>query len=480
MYARHIDETLFPRAAEWVAVSPPDQVREPSIWDPAFPWSERHIQCAWYDQSFRPDPLFTDEGEPVVIENPGIWNLEAGPDFLGAALRIGPQQRRICGDVELHIRPADWTAHGHASDPAYAAVRIHVTWFSGAPPADLPTGVIRISLRDAVQARAGSSLDDLDTTAYPYAARQPQTPCHEVLKNYPPERREQFLASMGEARLRQKALRLNRRAQDIGLEQALYEEIMTALGYHRNKAPFRLLARVLPYERLREAAGQDPFLQYALLTGVAGLLPERKPEDPEAAAWHSRLWTAWWKLAGIWGEHALPRQLWNVSGLRPANHPLRRLAAAAQLFSQATPLSEIWIQAAEAGPEAPALLVASLETLEDPFWSHHLSLHTPATPKAVKLIGGTRAQDMVTNIFIPFLAVAGIAGPFSAGLLDHLPLGQENRIIKQTAHTLFGMDVPSTLLRNGLRRQGLLHIFHTCCLDDRSRCVNCNLAKNLT
>jgi hypothetical protein len=34
--------------------------------------------------------------------------MEPGPDFLGAVLRIGPERRRIRGDVEIHLRPSDW------------------------------------------------------------------------------------------------------------------------------------------------------------------------------------------------------------------------------------------------------------------------------------------------------------------------------------------------------------------------------------
>ena len=101
-------------------------------------WTERHLQCVWYNASLRPDALATDDGEPVEVESCGRWNLEAGPDFLDAVLLVGTERRRLVGDVEVHIRPSGWTQHRHNADPRYANVIAHVTYFPGPRAADLP------------------------------------------------------------------------------------------------------------------------------------------------------------------------------------------------------------------------------------------------------------------------------------------------------------------------------------------------------
>ena len=40
-----------------------------------------------------------------------MWNLEEGPDFLRAAVRVGDEVVR--GDVEVHVNSSGWSGHGH-------------------------------------------------------------------------------------------------------------------------------------------------------------------------------------------------------------------------------------------------------------------------------------------------------------------------------------------------------------------------------
>ena len=113
------------------------------------PITERHVQALWYDGSLRPSNLRTWNGTPVRVVDPGAWNLEAGPDFRRAVIEVGRERARLVGDVEIHMRPSDWVAHRHASDPAYSDVVAHVTWAAGPPPGGvngLPRGCVSICI----------------------------------------------------------------------------------------------------------------------------------------------------------------------------------------------------------------------------------------------------------------------------------------------------------------------------------------------
>jgi len=98
--SKAIDQ-LFPGAADYRKILSPNEVYETA--GRYFPHTERHLHALWFDDSLRPKKLKTSRGEPVIVENAGRWNLEAGPDFLGAVLLIGREQRRVAGDAEIHI-----------------------------------------------------------------------------------------------------------------------------------------------------------------------------------------------------------------------------------------------------------------------------------------------------------------------------------------------------------------------------------------
>ena len=140
-------------------------------------FTERHLQCVWADDRLRPEGLQTAEGEPLEVEFPGEWNKGPGPDFLGAVLKVGDGSRRIAGDVEIHIHPADWRRHGHSADSRYARVCAHVAYFPGAlPEGDLPPGTLQIALKSALERADGFSFDNIDLMAYPMAARAAPPP----------------------------------------------------------------------------------------------------------------------------------------------------------------------------------------------------------------------------------------------------------------------------------------------------------------
>ncbi len=82
---------------------------------------QRILRCLWFDQAFATPPKHTDGGVPLRVFTPGWWNLEDGPDFRNAALKLGPS-RTVKGDIEVHLRASDWEKGGHDKDLSYNGV----------------------------------------------------------------------------------------------------------------------------------------------------------------------------------------------------------------------------------------------------------------------------------------------------------------------------------------------------------------------
>jgi hypothetical protein len=425
-------KTCFPRAAGYRNESVENALCESAVPLRHFPYRERHLQCLWADPRLRPTGLITSEGEPAAVEHPGDWNLEAGPDFLNAVLLVGKEKRRISGDLEIHIHSNGWRQHGHDIDPRYTNVRFHIVYFQGMEI----SGLFQIPLQETLAADPRFSFENIDLTAYPYSIPAGDFP----LLGMHPDQKIQWLESAGEERLRLKAERFAFAMQSKAPDQLLWEELMAALGYKNNKAPFRKLASTLPVARVRSLA-QTPGEAYALLLGLSGLLPANPDPawDQQTRRFIRSIWDFWWKQSAELKEQALEKSGWTLAGIRPANHPVRRLMAGAHYAFRIPDFArhEKWLI------EFPAN-----------YWSRHISWKTECEPTA--LVGVSRANAIVTNILVPWRAATG-TGALNLG---RLPIEPSNSIIRQTAHTLFGPDHTPKVYRSALARQGLIQIFH--------------------
>lgn len=468
----------FPLSARYrlCAASAPSSVRETAS-GAAFPWSERHLRCLWYDPRYRPAAFDTADGQQVTVIDPGRWNLEAGPDFQDATLLAQPGARRVQGDVELHVRPAEWEQHGHRNDTRYQRLIAHVCWFPGTLPAHmLPPGTLQIAQQPAFTNRPTFSFEALDVTAYPYAALDAEPPCRMRLRARMPQEQAAVLDAAGQERLRRKAARMTSDIEARGADQVLYEETMAALGYKHNRQPFREMAVHLPEALLRDQSKADMRHAYAILCGVSGLLPLRaRPDwDGETRAFIRSLWDLWWKHAAPWSGRTLQRTDWVLASCRPPNQPLRRLMAAAEWFGTRPTLAEHLrtIATQPADEFVPAALARLVMTGQATFWATRQGLGGDRLTRPLALVGRGRAAAIMLNVVLPWLAAQGHT-TLVAAALALLPPEDDNQGVRHTAHALFGHDHNPALYRTGLRQQGLLQIFHDFCLNVHGGCVDC-------
>ena len=440
-----------------------DAAREPAT--AGFSWNERHLQCIWADARLRPALLATTGGRPVRVLDPGRWNGGPGPDFRGAKLEIGGELRT--GDVEIHVRPGDWNAHGHSADPAYADVALHVAWFPPAPGEVLPE-IPLVLLRDAMLDRPGFSFDQIDPSAYPRPPRSDLVrPCRDALAAAPPAEVASLLARAGRMRLARKARALAAKAERAGSRaRVFHEEFLAALGWRPNAAPMRALARSLPPEEL--AAAPDDLSRYALLLGRAGLLPEEGGRGCPAD-WTARIWAAAFRAGASHAADA--RAGWTLAGVRPANHTRDRLAAAAAAFRTPDGL----LRALEALPrgDAKAWARAAEKTVADAVRGAE-ALPPPAAKRGAPL-GAERIRAILSSVVVPLLAADD---PDAWRLLDALPGEAIGAPMKEMAFRLLGADHnPALYASRALLAQGLLELWDAYCAASPESCRTCPLAR---
>jgi hypothetical protein len=440
------------------------------------PVSERLVQCIWYDQRLQPDALQTAEGRRLRVIFPGWWNLEAGPDFRHATVKFDDEPE-VTGDVEVHLRADDWVHHGHERDPQFNDVVLHVVlWEAGSqhrPKTHAGQAVPQLVLQHQLAAPLESLYDDIDMDAYPHAAAGHSGRCAQVLKELPAAAVGSLLDAAGDERFAIKTRKFARWIHRAGPEQAFYEGWMEALGYKNNKTAFRTLAQRLPLAEL----AQNRSRLAALLFGVGNFLPSGAPTwEAATARYVKRLWSQWWKCWPDFEDRILPAESWRCHGIRPANHPQRRLGAAVALLTKHPKFLEKVVGAIESGGD-PAKFFANIR---DDYWSYHFTLGSKTQSRVVELIGASRAQEIVTNVVLPFVAALaenqaddGLRAKAKARY-DALRAGPSNAVTRLAGMQLFeAQSTARKIIKTARQQQGLMQIFQDFCLNDKSACHQC-------
>jgi hypothetical protein len=435
---------------------------------------ERLLQSIWRHQRLRRDILRTLDGQPVRVLHPGFWNLEAGPDFRGAIVQFGQDEPRE-GDIEVDVAPQNWQAHQHDRNPAFANVILRVVWAEGRPDTAASPAL-------ALQEFLDMPLDQMQLWAASGAAENwPESlrgACSAPLAELSPEKRDDLLRQAALARFERKARELETRARHAGWEQTLWEGIFRALGYKQNVWAMQRVAELLP--QLRERAGSLLAWQARLL-GVSGFLTADPLIGSSGAGEYARgLWDHWWRERDKFRGVSLPKKLWRMHGLRPANQPQRRLAMAAHWLAAQDFVSRLegWFTTEAVSDSLPASLLLCLQPPTDEFWSWHWSFSSPRLAKPQPLLGESRATDLAVNVILPWFWARA-----RAGKNDRLaqmareryllwPAAQDNSLLRLARQRLLGGESPRRM-KTAASQQGLLQIIHDFCDHSNALCADC-------
>ncbi len=435
---------------------------------------ERWLQEIWAHQRIRRDALSTTEGRRLSILHPGFWNREAGPDFLRAVIQIDDQPP-VSGDIEIDLHPGGWKSHGHATNKAFGNVILHVVWEASEAPPVLPT------LR--LQSVLDAPLEELETWvggAGEVPSKWLEGDCCAPLHRLPPQALREVLRQAARVRLRTKAYLFRARARVVGWHQALWEGVFRALGYKHNAWPMQAVAELLPEALTHPVETPEPREGWeARLLGLSGLLPA----EPKPGTRARRLWDFWWRERELFQPRAIPAALWRLNGVRPANHPQRRLALAAAWVADPGWIGRLeeWFRTLGATTDTAAAEHALFECLRpEPhgFWRRHYTLTTRELPEAPALLGAGRINDLAVNVILPWFWARAEVGREPAtqemvtALYDTWSPGEDNTTLKLARARLLGTDsLPGP--KTAALQQGMLQIVRDFCSYSNAVCENC-------
>jgi len=446
------------------------------------------LQKLWKSRKLFNQELRTVAGETVEVIFAGKENLDAGPDFKDAVLKIGG--RLLKGDLEVHLDATGWYEHGHHADPKYNAVILHLV-------SEEPTGKNYVEREDgarvpqvwidlAKQKAALWKKPDIEPADEPAPMVVEDCP----LSTMPEAKIWATIQEAGERRLLLKAEQLREDLTGSSWDQLIYRKLFEALGYSKNQAPFLRLSELVPYETVRdEMQWVDEEMASnkcaALLFGAAGLLPSQNQPafkflDTATLNYVAPLIYLWEQLSHRLQIRPLKPQVWQFFRLRPQNFPTRRLAGMTQLlrrFYRPGFLSGV-LKIFSGGLHEYDQIAAELEGVftvkAEGFWAEHYRFdhETQKIPQKIEpaLIGKDRARDMVINIILPILylfAAESQDGELKTTVREiyrQTPRLAENAITKAMKYQLFtnrGRTLPGMKL--AYQQQGLINLHKSFC-----------------
>lgn len=261
--------------------------------------SEKRFSDLW-ERSLDLCPDVVDgDGNRYEVVFPGVRNQGAGPDFRGAVLRR--DGRTFGGDVELHLEQSGWRAHGHHSDPAYNGVVLQVVLrlarnsdhFTGPPTATatFPDEPAALPLSTDI---SRADLEELGV--------------------------RRFLAKSAGFRLE-----LDTR---VSPDQVMYQGMMEAMGYARNRKPFLALSRAAPlsvFSSIKDEPRHTAEFGVFAVLATAGNVLDRVP-FPERGQIRR-------VAARLGARPRLSARDWSMFRVRPSADPVNRMRAMAFILA---------------------------------------------------------------------------------------------------------------------------------------------------
>ena len=396
------------------------------------------LHYIWSKGLFLGLPQVTTDGRPVEVINVGQHNLDQGPDFFGAVIRIGGIE--WSGNVEIHVRASDWYKHGHQHDKAYDNIILHIV-----READ------RQVFTTTGEPIAQCELRFPENSTYLAQMLADRTSvCAEQLFAHPELLNENWKSTLLQDRMQKKTLAIESllRQSNNDWEQAFYITLAHNFGFHTNGIPFELLAKQTPLPYLLKH--RDSLFQLeAILYGQSGLLTHEMAVDD----YRKRLLAEYNFLRKKFSLTPIDGSLWKRMRMRPQNFPDVRIAQFAALIRHSEGLFAKTIQESDIKQLRTMFLTSASD-----YWRNNK-------------IGKAAIDVLLINTVVPYKYAWGKthARPDlqeqAFHILHELP-AEDNHTISQWK--LLGVEI-----LNAADSQTFIHLYHDFCI--RHRCLNCDI-----
>lgn len=418
---------------------------------------EDFLHYIWKYKKFDFKKLKSEGGEAIEILSIGEHNLNSGPDFFNAKLKIGEQL--WAGNVEIHVKSSDWFLHNHEQDITYDNVILHVVW-------EHDTDVFRkdntvIPTLELKQYLPTALLNNYQTL---FNKQNTWINCENDFASINDFTLSNWLERLYFERLERKATTIETllQASKNDWEAVLFKMLAKNFGLKVNGESFLSLANSVDFSIIRKVQSNQQSLE-ALLFGQAGLL-----DDDIQNGYYQGLVKDYNFLKQkfrLENNQVLPLQFFR---LRPPNFPTIRLSQLASLYHQHQNLFSKVI-ATKTLDEFYELFKVNTSS----FWEHHYTFNKESKP-STKSITKSFIDLLLINTILP---IKFCYAKQKGETVDDAILELISKVKSENNSMVDAFNRLKPVSKSALQSQSLIQLKTEYC--DKNKCLKCAIGNTL-
>lgn len=416
---------------------------------------EEILQYVWKHRLFQKE-LITAKGVPIEILDVGLHNIDEGPDFFNAKIKV--DDKIWVGNIEVHTSSNDWNKHNHQHNKKYNSVILHVVENINCEIKNEAGKVVpQCAISYPVHIK-----DNIEFLLYSDIS----LPCCNYLKDMPQIHLSGWMNSL-------LLERLERKSNDIALllekfnnswADVFYALLSRAMGFGLNSDAFQQLALSLPLKYILKQ-GDNSLQIEALLFGQSGMLEDVESVDD----YTQKLQQEYTFLKNKYQLQPIDKSIFRNLRVRPAASPQMRIAQLASLLKNIQGLFSKILQSKDLGQIRLTFHVNASD-----YWQTHYELGCES-PYKHKYIGDASLDVMIINAVAPIVFAYGKKSNDEsyierAILFLETIKPESNSIIKQFAAN-------GLIAANAYQTQALIQLKREYC--EKRKCLYCRIGYKL-
>lgn len=419
--------------------------------------TEAFLHYIWNHQQFSTRDLKCTDESSIEIIKTGEHNLNAGPDFFSAHIRIN--ETLWVGTVEIHQKASEWKFHKHGLDAAYDNCILHVVYENDeAVFRKNGQAIYCLELKGRISEKAWSNYQKLFGSKSWIACSHRIKEVNKIIIN-------PWLDRLAVERLERKTGELMRllESNNSDWEETFYQLLCSAFGFQLNSLPFVMMSRNLPFKIIQRHRDRIVQLE-SLFFGCAGFL---KSEDPDA--YTKKLMEEFDNFKNAYSLEEIDVSCWKLLRLRPVNFPTIRISQLAAILSGT---NNLFSQILEMEDWNSGKHLFDIKASE--YWDSHY-LFGKKTERKAKFLGIKSIESIFINVIVPILFTYAVRNNSEIHrdralfILEQIA-AEDNSIIRNWA--LEGIKPESAL-----HSQALLELRKNYCAE--KKCLTCRIGIEL-